>query len=390
MAEKNTLSSLDDLLKEMYDERMVQDQFENQTEFYKQIEKNSRYPYAGKKLIVPLKFSLGNGNGATSEDGDLPTAGAPTYNQLAVTVTYHYNRQYVTNQAIAMANGGDSSFIEEITEIPADQIASLTKDINWKMFNLKTGARTTVNGAKTASLTVVVDSLKGLRENMLIDFYKTSAYEAQGVRITNIAESTKTLTLDTAVTVSDEAIVYQAGEKDKSMSGLLTGLSTSDTDYFGIDKSAVSIMQGNVVNSSVGTITAQVLTQLRTAAKNKDAKPAFWLTTPEIADQIWLHLLRPDQRIMGTKIAGGLDTFTYHNYPVVTDIDCPSGYIFLIDPSKIKMAQTKEGFHWTELAGSRLLPVSGKDSREITLKLYANMVVLRPNALPYAYGVSES
>lgn len=389
MAEKNTLSSIDDLLKELYPESMVQEQFENQTEFYKQIEKNSKYQYAGKKLIVPLKFSLGNGNGSRAEDGDLPTAGSPTYDQLAVTVAYHYNRQYVTNQAIAMANGGDTSFIDEITEIPADQIASLTKDINWKMFNTTSGARTTTNGAVAGATAIVVDSIKGLRVNMLVDFYKTSAYEAQGVRITNIADSTKTLTLDTAVTVSDEAIVYQAGEKDLSMAGLLSGLATTGT-YFGVDKAAVSIMQGNVVNSSVGTITPQVLTQLRTAAKNKDANPKFWLTTPEVADQIWLHLLRPDQRIMGTKIAGGLDTFTYHNYPVVTDIDCPAGYIFLIDPTKIKVAQTKEGFHWTELAGSRLLPVSGKDSREITLKLYANMAVLRPNALPYAYGVSES
>jgi len=392
MADADLLSTISAFLKESYPVDRIIEIINNDYEFYKNVKATSDfYEATGKYAVVPIKFGQDGNLGSRSEDESLPESGGSQGIQATIYPKYHYNRTYVSNQIIEQASSGSGSFLNYMDDKVIGMMNSLVKDINWKLFNSYTGLRTQVNGAVSSNTNVVVDSVVGLREGMKIDIYNSTntTKQASAVEITNINEETLTLTLDTAVTCDNDGYIYQAGEKDKSMNGLLDCLATTGT-FFGINKGTYSVFAGKVINSTAITITNKILTQMKTAALKAGAKPKFWLTTPEIQDQIYLHLLAQDQRSNTTKIAGGYETFSMYGYKVVPDVDCPPGYIFLVDTDLIQIHQTPSGFHWLEIGGSRLIPVSGKDSFEMLLKVYNNMFVTKPKGIPYAYNISQS
>ncbi len=391
MAEKTLISNISAFLKELYPEDALETQFNDEKEFYHQIEKTSDVlMYGGRQAIIPVRKWRGNGLGARNEDGDLPDAGAPGYDKWTVTLSYHYDREYVSNQTLEMAKGGDMSFLDAMSDLSADMMEALLKDYNWKMFNTSAALRCTTTGT-VAGTTFVASTLKGLHENMSIDIYNAAGTTLNGatVKITDIAESTNTITIDTSVTSDASSNVYQAGEKNISLHGLLDGTATSGT-YQGIARSTNSWAIGKAISTSSSAITHKLMVQMYTAALNKGAKPKFWLCDRELADMIYLNLLAPDQRHTDTDIAGGFKTFTYRDLPVVTDIDSPAGDIWCVDPKKIKIIQTVSGFHWAENDGSRLFRIPGKDSWEILLRNYSDMLVTQPNAVPYCTSITES
>lgn len=395
MAEKMTRAQFDNYMKDVWTGETLLKQFEDEIELWKQISKPpaDSFTFRGKKVEYPVLPSWGGGNGSAAEDGDLPTAGA-TPNELAyVTVPYHYNRKYITNQLLTTAMGGDSSAISSIDLLYEAQTNGFKKDMNWKAFNSSTGLRTLVNGAVNAGTSIVLDSVKGFYEGQALDFLAAadnSTEQATDVVVTDVNEDTKTITVDTAVTLTDNDYVYQAGEKDKSLNGLYDAYQTTGT-YHGLARSGNSFWQGKVISSTASTpISDTLLTSMRTAAQ-KGAKPKFWLTSFEIKDMIWKNILRQQINLTNVvKIAGGMETFTYHGFPVVPDNDCTAGLIALIDPSMIVLIQGKEGINWMEDGGSRLLRVSGKDSYEVLLRYYANILVKKPRYMPVCTGILEA
>jgi hypothetical protein len=386
MGEGNTLSTVSEALKITYPEGKFTENYENEMEFYKQIEKTSEYVYRGKQAIVPLLKGRVQGGGWRPENGDLPNARSLQAANAAVTLKYQYQRGYLTSQIMQMGTA-DGAFSDVLAQIIQSMDASLRKKLNFQLYRTSTGKITQVTTGAT-STSFVVDSLKGLYLDQEIDFYSgaTATVVAAGCIITDIAESTNTITIDTSITTTTGDYIYGAGDKDNAMNGLLDGLATSGT-YMGIDKAANSWFQGKAT-TSVGALTDDILTKLKRQADKAGAKPTMWLTTHEVKSKIWSNLLRADRRYNDVTIAGGYKTFTYHDLPVVPDNDAPEGTAFCVDPSFIKIFRTKD-FNWIDDDGNKLHWVPGKDAYELCLRGYLNMLVTYPGAIPYASGITE-
>ena len=396
MAAGNTLTVIDSILKELYPINYIKDQFEDEKEFYKRLKKSSDYfKYGGKKAIIPLRIERAQGVGSRAEDGDLPDARSSQFSNMEVTTKYNYFRGRITGQDIDFASGNLETFTEHLEDIMTDGMESLMKNYNFQLYRTSTGEITQVNDASvSAETTFTVDSVVGLKVDMAIDVYTATSggsQEADGVVITDINESTKLVTVDTSVTLTNNSYIFTAGSRGSALNGLLDGVALTGT-YHGIAKGTYSWFQGNRVKASAGVITDDFLTAMKTASETRGRKADMWLTTPAIKDEIWKRLLRPDRRYNEVTIAGGLKSFEYHGLPIVWDNDMVEGYVFLPDMRDLVMAEGKGGFAYLGEAetGKRLVQISGKDAYEFGIKNYSNLALTYPKGLPYISGVTTS
>lgn len=401
MADANTMAAIDASLKEAYPIGTFEKQFSEQKELYKRIEKLNASDFSvinmgGRRSVIPIMKGRIAGGGWRAENTALPAARSLQPANIYVSNKNIYHRAYITGQVLEMASQNWEAFVPELELLTTSMDESVKKKFNFAMYRTNTGAITTITTGVINSTTVVVGSLKGLYVDMPIDVMTTEAGGTQEVSsavITDIADSTNTLTLDVAITCTTGSFVFEAGDQNNSLTGLLANLSATSTSWHGIDKTATGNgwSKGTIVNSTSKAISDADLKALKTAAlkANPNEPGRFWLTTYEVADQIWDKLLRPDRRINDTKIAGGVDTFTYHNYPVVCENDCPSGTLFLVDPTKVKLLRVKD-FNYIMNAGSIQHPVSGYDAVEISLRSYCDLLVTYPKAVPYSSGFLEA
>ena len=400
MADMNTMSAIDASLKEAYPIGTFEKQFSEQKELYARIEKLSASDFAtinmgGRRSVIPVMKGRIAGGGWRAENTALPSARSLQPANLYVSNKNIYHRAYITGQVLEMAKQNWESFVPELELLTTSMDESVKKKFNFAMYRTNTGAITQIKLGVTGASAVTVNSLKGLYVDMPIDVYTTETagtHEVSSVVITDINESTGTLTLETPITCTTGSYVFEAGDQNNSLTGLNANLATTGTVH-GVNKAGAGNgwAMGSLINSSAKAISDADLKALKTSAlkANPNEPGRFWLTTYEVADQIWDKLLRPDRRISDTKIAGGVDTFTYHNYPVVCENDCPAGHIYLIDAGKIKLLRVSD-FNYIMNAGSIQHPVSGYDAVEISLKSYCDLLVTYPKAVPYSTGFLEA
>ena len=393
----NTLSAIDAALKEAYPIGTFEKQYSLQKEFYKRIGKLSTSDFqeielGGRRAVIPIQNGRVFGRGWRAEGGALPDAQTLNTANLYVSSKSIYVRSSITGQAIKQAEQDFEAFMPSLRLLQESMDESVKKKFNQGLYRTSTGSITTLTSSPSASTSVTVTSVKGLEPGMFIDVYTTETAGTQEVDTVKISSiSSLTLTMASAITATTGSYVFEAGDQNNAMNGLLDNLASSGTIH-GVAKGSTGWWEGNPVDASVGVIVDADLKALRTAAlKARNEEPGrFWLTTFEVADQVWDKILRGDVRHSNvTTIAGGVETFTHHGYPFVTENDCPAGYCFLIDPEKIKLLRVMD-FEYILNAGSQLHPVSGYDAVEMSLRSYCNLLCTYPKAVPFSYGITES
>jgi len=136
--------------------------------------------------------------------------------------------------------------------------------------------RTLVDGAKTSSLTVVVDDTQDFKVGDRIDFITAAGVkEATNCRITSITPSTQTLTLAAAVTVGDNSQVWFRNDKGS------IDLVASTADYF-TPWSAMRIKQVRIKHSSSSSFRVIPQLEQRQTALGR-AQNAGWPSSSERA-----------------------------------------------------------------------------------------------------------
>ena len=379
-----------DILKEYYGSAQIEKQYNDMNIFYKDIQKTSAFIDAGGKFSVrPLEASGQSQTGSRAMGNNaLPRASKSNYKSAIINLVKHYGRIEIEGELMKLANGGAESFVDIFTERMSGQMATNIKDYNVQLLRSNTGEIGKVNGAVNASVSVVVDDLVGLRPNMVVDIYNGATKQADSVTISDITESTKTLTMDTAVTVADNAIIVQEDNYNGAMTGLTDVFSTTNT-YFTIDRTAAGngYFQGKVLTTSQNVITDSILTRMKSSARVAGVEPKYWLCSEEVADSVYTKLLLPDKRNNEATIDGGYKTFTYHNIPFLREPDDVKGRLALMTPSLLEI-HTGTGFEWANDDGSILHNISGYDAYEGFTRNYSNLFCKRPNAIPVITGIT--
>lgn len=168
-----------------------------------------------------------------------------------------------TSRSIELSKGGNAvAFLSSLATSQKGKMARAYADIERQAFGTGTGQISLVNGAVTASTTVVVDNAIAFRRGMVLDGWTAIAgtKEMSGVPIAAVNIPTSTLTMAAAVTLSDNAILVKSGILDgvtsganaKEINGVLSIVDTTtySSTFEGLSVTTNPEWQGIVVANS--------------------------------------------------------------------------------------------------------------------------------------------
>lgn len=134
--------------------------------------------------------------------------------------------------------------------------------------------------------------------------------------------------------------VWSAGTDSKSILGLRTFLSTSNT-YGGISQSTYSWWQANV-DTTTTTLTMAALQSQWGAATIDADHPTVCLTTQTLYNSYY-GLLQPQQRFMDSETAkGGFTSLMFNGVPVIVDSKAPASHFAMLNEEYLHFLPHKD------------------------------------------------
>lgn len=373
-------------------------QFNDDTPIYRGAAR-SKLKWDGYQVIRPLKVRRNQGIGATSDGGTLPSIGRQTGIQAQILAKFNYLRFGITGPMIKSSMTDKGSFVRQAAYELKEGYKDLQSDVNRQVSWDGTGDLARLNAGAGASTSIVIKgredgeaALKFLDVGAVIDVYNGSSAVASGVQITaitagNATSATATLTLDTAVTVSENDIVVRSGSFGNEVQGILTQLDGATTTVFNIDRSLYPSTQGNVVDLNGGQMTLDSLQDLWNLGLNRGGAKYSAIYSDFDSQRMYQKLLTADKRYVNTvKGDGGFAAkdqsyLDFNGVAWVADKDCPKRVFMLPQEHIEKMVLCEMEF--ADETGSMYIAQTSADSFEVRVRHFFNMF----NAQASASGV---
>lgn len=372
----------------------LKSQFSDEVPIYRGAEEG-KHSWSGEQIIRPIKVRRNPGIGAVSDGGNLPSIGRQTTAQAIIEAKYNYLRFGVTGPMIKASQSDVGSFVRSAQYELEEGYTDLKNDCNRQLSWDGTSDLARLNAAASSSTSIVVKgredlepALKFLDVGMVIDIYNGSTNVASGVSITAISgdpnDSTATLTLSAAVTVSANDVVVRAESYGNEVEGLLTALDGGTSTIFNIDRSSYIAFQGNVVDLSGGQLTLDSMQNAYNEALRRGGPGLSAIYCDFDSLRMYQKLLTIDKRYSNTvKGDGGFankDQFylDFNGIPIVPDKDCPPRFFFL--PKKHIVKYVLSEMEFANETGSMYIAQSGVDALEVRIRHFFNLFNEKPSA----------
>lgn len=380
------------ILKNWYQGPIVS-QFNDEIPLYKYVEKGKE-KFSGLQVVRPVKVRRNPGIGATSDGGTLPSIGTQTTTTAQIAAKFNYLRFGITGPMIKASQGDKGAFVSAMEFEMSEGLTDLKNDVNRQLFWDGTSDLAVVSANAAASTTITVtgresteDGSKYLDVGMVIDIYSGSTLVASGVSITAISgTTTATLTLSAAVTCSANDVVVRAGSFGNEIQGLLTTLDGATSSIYGIDRSAYTIYQSNVITAPGGNtvLSLNLMQQAYNEARRRGNGKISALYSDYDSERFYNKLLVADKRYVGKVTGDGTFSSKDGSYlefagvALVPDKDSPTRFWFL-DTSTWKKYVLAE-LEWADETGTYMIAQTSADSFEARLRLFCNFFCEKPAA----------
>jgi hypothetical protein len=270
-----TFATLGDMLLRRYVVDFIAQMQQLSTPIYSMLKENSRFQPAGDGAYFPVRID-GNESGGgwrATDDNTLPTAGNERIKQHRVRPKKYYHVVEFSGLAEAVSRrGGEDAFAAGVT----DAISTAVKraGANFEVTFLRgdgTGRLTNVNGTQAAATSVSVDDARPFRTGQVIVFLSNSTglKSAGPVTVTNRSVSGATVTVSSAVSVTDNDGVYINGEQSEAAPpaevtalGLPAIVNNTGTIY-NLSRTTFPILQSKVIDASTTALDESMLRRLR-------------------------------------------------------------------------------------------------------------------------------
>lgn len=394
-ASESTVSAI---LKEVYP-GAIEDTLNNEVALWAVLEKvKVQLDGQGKRVVRPVRVQRNNGFGARNDTDALPAAGAQGLTQAQINMSSNYMVGQLTARVIRTSFGSDAAFMNALEEEIKFGLSDFATEIGRQLYN-GAGQLTTVNGAVTASTTVVVNDVKYLQVGQLLEFWNAGVNQTVndsgvvGTAIVSINTATNTLVVTTAQTITSGAAVTRAGNNtsatvSKELQGLDTIIDdTTDfgTNYFGINRGAANYyqLQGNRLDATT-TLTEDKMQQVIDNARSIGGGRIDLITCDYKTRRQYLNLLTSNKRypvdgITAPSFAGGLkvsedlrtqmgEGLSFDGAMVVPSRQAPAKKMFFMDTSSFKVFQQSD-IEWVMNGDSILHPLlsTGFDAYKFAL-----------------------
>lgn len=400
-----TLSSIDPLLKEVYQPR-IREQLNTETVALKRIEGSSAgvtNETGGRYVTFPLHTRRNSGVGSRLETEALPTAGQQGYTAARTGLKYAYGSIQLTGQSISLSDSEPKAFArvldQEMTGIKDD----ILKDMNRQVYGLGNGAIATVTAAGTASTTVTVNDTHWFQINEVVDIITApSTVASAGLVVTAVNPGAGTITLSSAVTTAIGQIITRTGSGpaasgNREMTGLGAIINNTGVIY-NVDPTVEPLWE-SVVQGTAGSNTALTEDQMITVIdliRINGGKTSLILTSLGVRRAYWALLTQLRTFVNTQEFTGGFKGLAFTTdmgeVPVVSDPDSPKSQMLFVNEDHLTVYRD-EDWHWLDRdqMWHQVIDSAGvHDAWFATMARYHELGTDRRNTHGILQGIAES
>jgi len=374
--------------------------------------------WTGRQKVVPIMIGRNRSVGSIPSRGRLPQAGRSVFEDFNVPMRNTYGRIGFERDVIAQSRNRKGSWQQVIPAEMDALVEAVSFHRNRVCWGYGSGILALVNGAHTAQTTIAIDSpgnvsgsLGGARyldgdvtSGQFVAFLDSGNNIVATATVTGVATNLQSITVDTAVTLPDNAkivIAQSASQSSYNMEpeGVLAGIDdgTYVDTYHGLSRTTYPILNA-YVTTGVGGLSLDAIQQMCDAVHIKTGKMFDMFACEHAVRRAYLVLLESDRRYSGAdlmrpdggtaaaKKPGGR-TITYGDIPVMVDRDAPYQMLFGINKMSWTRYVENEG-QWADEEGHVLKWVNEYDEYTAFYFMQDNLHCQRPNVNARAEGIN--
>lgn len=383
------LTELDGLLKRHYAKGYIETQQQTDPDFLSTIPEGTEKlggEDAGFRFAVRMERRQ-NG-GAQNQNETFRDNATGVRKQSTVAAKVNIWAVELTGFAMTLSKNQVDAFVAGLDDEFEDALSMMKKDMNRQCFGTGTGVLTQVNGAVAASASVVVDNVQYFFAGMKLDIFTGATKEVNGVKVTAINESTKTLTMESAVTCSDNAKIYRQGTNDnapsdgKEMMGMfgLTDDGTEFTTFQGLSRSSYDIWKGTIVDANGAALTNDMLQRAADKGERRSGKNIDTLVSHRNQRRQYLNLTTPQKRFQDDSLDSGFKDLDWNGHRWRVSHDCQKEVVYLYPRNGVKKYEAHP-IKLDDTDGSTVHRIPRTDTFESYYKHYGNIGTKHPASL---------
>lgn len=390
MAASDT-STLDGLLKRFYTRQAIVDQQQFEPDFIETLNKAPEKPGGtNASVYIGVRLQRRQDGGAQNQGEQFRANESGVPAQATVAAKVNIWAIELTNFLIAAGKGNDYAFMTALDSEMNDARTAGLKDGNRQAFGDGTGALALVNGATTNSTTVTVDTpgVQYFFPGMRVDFYNGATLEYGNVKINSISESAGTITVETALSLTDNDTIVKAGIKTsapsdgKEMMGLrgIADDGTISATFEGISRSTYDIWKGTLVDGGSASLTTDLLQRVSDKVERRSGKTVEVFWSHRNQRRAYLNLTIPKKRFMSDKMDDGFQVLEWNGFAWAVSHDCQKDTIYMFNKKAVERFTMQE-FDLDQSDGKVVSRIPRTDTVEAYYKRYENIGTRHPAAV---------
>lgn len=388
------MTTVNNILKELYPGKDIADQLNEECVGYKRIESTSEgvsTEVGGKYVTFPIRVRRNSGIGYRNELEALPTAGQQGYASVRVGLTYGYGRVRMSGPTMSLAQTKPQAFASALTKEVEGLRSDILKDTNRIFYGDGTGTMAVLTTSPAGATTFTVASIQYLNLGDVIDIFTLPSTSKATVKtITAINDTTNVVTVDAVVTAAAGDVVVRTGDLSREPNGLASIVAASGLLY-NVDPSSEPVWKSTVDTTGGALSEGNMIKNMDAVRTRGGGRP-----TVIVADlgtrRAYFNLLTQQRRYVNSqKFEGGLVGLAF-NYgveiPLVDDVDATPQSLHFLGESSFKVYRD-EPWHWSQHDGSDIWKwVDGFDAYEALLVQYWQLGIDRRNSHAKMTGIT--
>ena len=365
------------------------------------LQKIKKIPLIGDDIVSSAPVGLNGGFGFGKEGTATPNAGSRKYMKFHTNSKDMFCNIEISDKTIKLASSNKNSMIN----ILEDEVKGSYETAKWNLgralFGNGTGILANVDVLATAGNVISVDSIKSLKEGLVIDFYATGAEvdttpavaARQVVAINRVPSSGKyAVTIDGAATTLSAGFITVQNSYGREITGLNSIFDDTIDTLYDIAKASYPIIKP-IVKDAAADISDSTITSALRESQNVKGGNVDMIFAGNVAFDAYVEYLRSNnQRIeQNLELKGGFSgiTFVYgKNKAIIINEDfVPDAEMWGIDSSCFELHQKDWAF--AEYGDSGVFNlVNGTSNYRALLANYGDLICKNPGSCVRIHNIA--
>jgi hypothetical protein len=336
---------------------------DNTSEFYKRVERTSKYRTGGNQFVMAAPIGINGGIGAITETGALPTAGYQNYANLTTTPKTLAGVFRITDLAWKSAQTSEDAFIRLFTS----EVKSLEKGTKWDLCRQMWGDGSGVMGTLAANgvpgnTFTIATGVQNFIEGQVVDVYD---YSGGGNALAKVVDrglitavqnkpgGAMTFTVTTIVGgaiavalvagVGGEApYVTMQGSANNEITGLAAIHNPLILTLYGLVKANNPWLVPHSANANNAVSDSVIQNMINYLEDYFGCKTDIIEAGAGAYTSYYAYLEATKRNINTLKLAGGMTGIGYGDIPIVRDRFAPDGDLQFLETAKWHFHQLGE------------------------------------------------